>query len=92
MKEKFNNLFNGGSSGAYTWFGVRKELIVRIGIAVVLFCVGLFTSSLTLMLLSFLVVGFDVIARAIIHAANKHRGGADRHTGRGHGVCDQRGI
>ena len=71
MKEKFNNLFGGGSAGAYTWFGVKKELLIRLAVAVVLFCAGLFTSGTVLMLLSFLVVGYDVIGRAIFRAAKE---------------------
>ena len=72
MKEKLNNLLGGGSAGAYTWFGVKKELLIRLAIAVILFCVGLFTSSLALMLLSFLVIGYDVILKAIVRVANEH--------------------
>ena len=72
MKEKVNNRFGGGSAGSYTWFGVKKELLVRLAVAVVLFCVSLFTSSLALMLLSFLIVGFDVILRGIARVAKEH--------------------
>lgn len=72
MKEIINNLLGGGSAGAYTWFGVRKELLVRLAVSVLLFCAGLFTSNLVFMLLSFLVIGFDVILRAITRAANEH--------------------
>lgn len=71
MKEKLNNLLGGGTSGAYTWFGVKKELLIRLAISVVLFCIGLFTSSLAIMLLSFLVIGYDVIFRAIVRVANE---------------------
>ena len=71
MKEKVNNLLGGGSAGAYTWFGVKKELLIRLAIAVILFCVGLFTSSLVIMLLSYLVIGYDVILRAISRAATQ---------------------
>ena len=71
MKEKFNNLFGGGSAGAYTWFGVKKELLIRLAVAVVLFCAGLFTSGTVLMLLSFLVVGYDVIGRAILSSGRR---------------------
>lgn len=71
MKEKLNNLLGGGSAGAYTWFGVKKELLIRLAVSVILFIIGLFTSSLMLMLLSFLIIGYDVILRAIVRVANE---------------------
>ena len=72
MKEKMNNLLGGGSAGSYTWFGIKKELLIRLAAAVVLFCAGIFTSNLVLMLLSFLVSGYDIILRAISRVVNEH--------------------
>ena len=92
MKEKFNNLFGGESAGAYTWFGVKKELLIRLTVAVVLFCAGLFTSGTVLMLLSFLVVGYDVIGRAIFRAAKERTIGDPGHAVRSDGFCHQRGV
>lgn len=63
-----------GSSAAFTWFGVKKELLVRLALGAVIFCVGLFLPlqngvKLVLMVLSFLVTGYDVILRAVTRIA-----------------------
>ena len=77
MKEKLaklNNIHVGGGATASTWFGVRIELLVRIAVTIALFCVGLFGKKavLLLMLLSFLICGYDVILQAIIRAVKDH--------------------
>lgn len=73
---KFKFGSGSGGSSAYTWFGVKKELIVRIALAAVLFLVGLFAPLdekivLVLMLLSFLISGYDLIILAIVRLANE---------------------
>lgn len=55
--------------GGTTWYGVDKLLFVRIGIAAVLLCLGLFLQlgdgiTLLLLLLSTLISGFDVLYQA----------------------------
>ncbi|MBQ7737277.1 MAG: HAD family hydrolase [Oscillospiraceae bacterium] len=72
MSNFINKISGAGASdnpAALTWFGIRKELLVRLVLAVVLFCAGLFVPqdsvALILMVLSFLVAGYDVILRAI---------------------------
>ena len=85
MKEIFEKMNSDRSSekgGAYTWFGVKKELLIRLALAVVLFVAGLVLSakgsvSLLLMLASFLICGYDVILRAIVRAANEHSFGEE---------------
>ena len=81
MKEifgKMSGLRGGDQGGAYTWFGVKKELLIRLVLAVILFVAGLVLSAkgnvaLLLMLAAFLVSGYDVIVRAIVRAANERR-------------------
>ena len=85
MKEildKLGSLRGSEKGGAYTWFGVKKELLVRLAVAVVLFIAGLVLSAkgniaLLLMLASFLIGGYDVILRAIVRAANEHSFGEE---------------
>ena len=85
MKEildKLGSLRGSEKGGAYTWFGVKKELLVRLAVAVVLFIAGLVMSAkgniaLLLMLASFLIGGYDVILRAIVRAANEHSFGEE---------------
>lgn len=85
MKEildKLGSLRGSEKGGAYTWFGVKKELLVRLAVAVVLFVAGLVLSAkgniaLLLMLASFLIGGYDVILRAIVRAANEHSFGEE---------------
>lgn len=80
--ERIKGLNGGDSGGASTWFGVRYALLIRLAVAAVLFIAGLIVSSnekvaLVLMLLSFLIAGFDVILRAIVIAANDRRMGEE---------------
>ena len=81
MKESINKLFKAGrgeSAGAYTWFGIKKTLFIRLAIAVVLFIVGLIMSnSLIFMLLSFLIIGYDVFLRAVTRLANERTMGEE---------------
>lgn len=85
MKEIFEKLSSGRdkeNGGAYTWFGVKKELLIRLGLAVILFIAGLVISAKTniallLMLASFLICGYDVILRAIVRAANERSFGEE---------------
>ena len=85
MKEMFKKLNYAGSGekgSGYTWFGVKYELLIRLAVSVILFCVGLITSSngnlgLLFMLLSFLISGYDVILRAITLAANERKIGEE---------------
>jgi len=85
MKEILNRISYAGSGdkgSGYTWFGVKYELLIRLAVSVILFCVGLITSSngnlgLLLMLLSFLISGYDVILRAIVAVANERRIGEE---------------
>ncbi len=59
-----------GDDAAYTWFGVSKTIFLRLLFSAALLCAGLFLpeNSLTvfLMLFSFLISGYDVIARAAV--------------------------
>ena len=82
IMERFKGLRGGDSGGSSTWFGVKYELLIRLALAVVLFIAGLIMSSnekaaLILMLISFLVCGYDVILRAILLAANERRIGEE---------------
>ena len=72
MKDKMNSILGGGAAGGYTWFGIKKELLIRLAVAVLLFCIGVFTSNLVIMLMSFIVAGYDVILRAISRVVNEH--------------------
>ena len=70
------------SSAAYTWFGVKKELLIRLAAAVILFIVGLILPlgenvSLLLMVFSFLICGYDVLIRAAVQIAKEHFVGED---------------
>lgn len=85
MKEIFNRIghVGGGDKGSgCTWFGVKYELLIRLAVSVILFCVGLIMSTrgnmgLLFMLLSFLISGYDVILRAITQAANERKIGEE---------------
>ena len=77
MKELFKKKTEGESGsanvspGGITWYGVDKLLFVRLGVAAVLLCLGLFLRlgdgiSLILLLLSTLISGFDVLYRACV--------------------------
>ena len=64
--------------GGTTWYGVDKLLFVRIGIAAVLLCLGLFLQlgdgiTLLLLLLSTLISGFDVLYQACVRLVREHR-------------------
>jgi len=81
MKDFLQGLKKGTGSGeensaAYTWFGVKKELLIRLALAVILFIVGLIAAksvniSLILMVVSFLVCGYDVLIRAAVRIARE---------------------
>ncbi len=79
--ERLNGQRDGNSIGGYTWFGIKKELLIRLVLAAVLFIAGLILPNekvaLLLMLLSFLVSGYDVILRAIVRAANNRSFGEE---------------
>ncbi len=85
MKEifnKFGRIGSGEKGTGYTWFGIKYELLIRLALSVILFCVGLIASAkgklgLLFMLLSFLISGYDVILRAITQAANERRIGEE---------------
>ena len=68
--------------GGTTWYGVDKLLFVRIGIAAVLLCLGLFLQlgdgiTLLLLLLSTLISGFDVLYQACVRLVREHRLGEE---------------
>ena len=68
--------------GGTTWYGVDKLLFVRIGIAAVLLCLGLFLQlgdgiTLFLLLLSTLISGFDVLYQACVRLVREHRLGEE---------------
>ena len=85
MKEIFNKIGSIGSrdkDSGYTWFGIKYELLIRLAVSVILFCVGLIASAkgklgLLFMLLSFFISGYDIILRAITQAANERRIGEE---------------
>lgn len=82
IMEKLGSLRGKEQGGAYTWFGVKKELLIRLSVAVILFIAGLILSgrentALILMLVSFLVCGYDVIVRAVVRAANERSFGEE---------------
>ena len=83
MKELFNKKTEGKSGGGpasfggSTWYGVDMVLFIRLGVAAVLLCLGLFLRlgdgiSLLFLLLSTLISGFDVLYRACICLVKEH--------------------
>ena len=71
MKEQFTGKVEMGRDlSSYTWYGVSKILFIRLTLAALLFCAGLFlpenTWTVFLMVFSFLISGYDIVTRAVV--------------------------
>ena len=58
-----------GEDRSITWYGISKTLFIRLALAVLLFCAGLFLPknawTVFLMLFSCVISGYDVVIRAV---------------------------
>ncbi|MBQ3275601.1 MAG: HAD-IC family P-type ATPase [Oscillospiraceae bacterium] len=75
MKDIFEKMKSAGRTEAaadrsFTWYGVNKTVFIRLALAALLFCAGLFLPenawTVFLMLFSFLISGYDVVVKAVV--------------------------
>ncbi len=72
-----------GADKAYTWYGVNKTVFIRLALAALLFCAGLFLPmpkpawTVFLMLFSFLISGYDVVVKAVVHLVKERAMGEE---------------